>query len=201
VTIARRLTAGFLANTMGKVWIILVQLITVPVLSVKWGAAGYGAWLMISTAPTYVALSSVGFGTAAAIDMTRSYARGDRDAVVATFQSVWVLITSILAAVLALTFLVWTMRGHIFAWFPALGAHADTFDAACLLVVDAALMIEMSYVGAGYQCSGRYAQGTFLYDLAFPIEGAVLVAACLLTGRMSVAALSMAVTRAIALIA
>jgi O-antigen/teichoic acid export membrane protein len=186
---------------MGKVWAILIQLVTVPVLSIKWGAAGYGTWLMINTVPTYVILSSFGFGTAAAIDMTRNYALGDRQRVLGVFQSVWVFITLILSSVVLLIFLLWCFRGPLMALLPGVRVQPDTLDAACILVVYAVAILEMSYVGAGFQCSGRYAQGTFLFDLAYPIEAIVFVGVCLLGGRMTIAALSITSVRVVALAA
>jgi O-antigen/teichoic acid export membrane protein len=201
VTVARRLASGFLANGMGQIWLILIQLVTVPVLSIKWGAAGYGTWLMISTVPAYIALSNFGFGTVAGIDMTRNYALGDRDKVLSSFQSVWLFISAILVSALVLTASLWWLRAPLLALLPSVKIKADVLDAACLLIVYAVAILEMNFVSAGYQCSGRYAQGTFLFDLAYPLEASVLVAACLLDGRMSVAALSITVVRIVALVA
>ena len=66
MTVARRLTAGFLASGMGQIWVVAIQVLTVPLLTLGWGGARYGAWLMISTIPTYVAIGSAGFGNEAA---------------------------------------------------------------------------------------------------------------------------------------
>ena len=49
---------GLGANMMGKFWVIATQLVCVPVLTWKWGANGYGVWLMLTTVPSYVALTS-----------------------------------------------------------------------------------------------------------------------------------------------
>jgi O-antigen/teichoic acid export membrane protein len=186
---------------MGQIWVVAIQVLTVPLLTLGWGGARYGVWLMISTIPTYVAIGSAGFGTAAAIDMTRNFATGDRDQVLRTFQSVWILISLILAPILVGTGVLWLFREPVLRLLPASFMDEDVFAAACILVVYSVAAIEMYYLNAGYQCSGRYAQGTFLFDLAYPLEAAALVAACLLDGRMIVAALAMTSVRVLALLA
>src|SRR6202000_1178180 len=100
VTVGRRIVFSFLANGVGKIWVILIQLVTVPVLSVKWGPSGYGIWLMLTTVPAYIALSNFGFGTAAAVDMTQHYTRQDYNKALRTFQSAWILISFVLSVVL-----------------------------------------------------------------------------------------------------
>src|SRR5580698_2711218 len=186
---------------MGQIWIVAIQVRTVPLLTLGWGGARYGTWLMISTIPTYVAIGSAGFGTAAAIDMTQSFALGERDQVLRTFQSVWILISLILAPMLIGAGVLWLFHEPVLRLLPASFMNTDVFAAACILVVYSVAAIEMYYLNAGYQCSGRYAQGTLLFDLAYPLEAAALVAACLLDGRMIVAALAMTSVRVLALLA
>ena len=99
--------------------------------------------------------------------------------------------------------MLWLFREPVLRLLPASFMDEDVFAAVlCIrLVVYSVAAIEMYYLNAGYQCSGRYAQGTFLFDLAYPLEAAALVAACLLDGRMIVAALAMTSVRVVALLA
>jgi O-antigen/teichoic acid export membrane protein len=66
-----RMVRGVLANVYDKSAVTLVQLLTIPVLTKAWGAEGYGIWLMLLTVPTYIALSDLGFGTAAGVVLTQ----------------------------------------------------------------------------------------------------------------------------------
>ncbi len=105
----RRLIGNGLANAGSIFWITVLQIVTVPVLVHAWGVNAYGVWLMITTIPTYFALSDLGFAAAATSDMTIAFARGERHRVVVTFQSVLLLGVAISAAALtrALPLNVW----------------------------------------------------------------------------------------------
>ncbi|MGL9621361.1 hypothetical protein QRQ56_25430 [Bradyrhizobium sp. U531] len=194
-TLKRRLAANLVANAVGKVWVMLVQLISVPVLTAKWGANGYGLWLMLTTIPSYIALSSFGFGTAAATGMTQQWAAGDRDGALRTFQSVWALISMILLFVMLLAVGIW-----IFG-YELLPLSRDAVDAGFALVFYSVAAVQMSLVAAGYQSTGRYAQGTFLYDLIGPAETAALLGAALLGGGMTAVAASMTAVRIVGTLA
>lgn len=183
-----RVASGFGANLLGKGWVIAGQLAAVPVLTVLWGASGYGTWLMLTTIPTYVALSGLGFGTAAAVDMTHSVARGDRAAALRTFQSASVLIASAAALVTAVAVLAFVVAPLPPAWA----------GAAVLLTAQAALVVNMSAIGAGFRATGRYARGTFLIDLCIPLEIAAAVGAAAAGGGWSGAAAAMFAVRAVA---
>lgn len=56
----------------------LEQLLLVPFFISSWGAAYYGEWLTLTIIPSVLALSDLGFGTAAANRFVLQYASGDR---------------------------------------------------------------------------------------------------------------------------
>ena len=62
----RALFLGTSANLVGKIWIVISQLISIPVLMSSFGKEGFGVWVMLSTLPTYLALSDIGLSAAAA---------------------------------------------------------------------------------------------------------------------------------------
>lgn len=168
-TRAQRLLLGFGANMLGKVWVILGQLLSVPVLSHAWGADGFGVWLMLSAVPTYIALSGGGLGSAAAVEMTRRVAEGNRNGAVAAFQSVSVLtIGTSLVAVAVLIGTVSVLRTW-YSWGPA----------ALILGLYAIIALQCSVVSGAFRAAGRYAQGTTLLDALSLAEmlGALCVAA------------------------
>ncbi len=201
MTVSRRILSSVLANGIGKIWVLLIQLVTVPVISVKWGPSGYGVWLMLSTVPTYVALGNFGFGTAATVDMTRHYAKGERESALGTFQSAWILVSSVFFCILLADLAVWLCRDRILNLIPNVGSREDTFNAAVILVVYSVFAMEMAFFASGYMSTRRNAEGTFLYDLTIPTETCALIAACLLGGSMSTAALAITAVRVLAGIA
>ena len=96
----QRLLRGIGANLLGKAWVVMGQVISVPVLLSVWGPKGYGLWVMVSAIPTYATLSDFGFGSAAAVRMTQLVARGQKDEALRVFQSVGVLVSAILTVML-----------------------------------------------------------------------------------------------------
>jgi len=184
------------ANSLGKVWVLIVQLLSIPVLTSAWGVDGYGTWLMLTTIPTYLALSDFGLGTAAAIDITRSIARGDRDAALQAFQSVWVFLTVITGVVAIL------VGGGLALWIGfyevSEGADIPAKDialTAILIMISALFSMQMNIFKSVYQATHKYALGTFLYDLCFLVSGlAVVLVASVGAGIVNAAATAALIT-------
>ena len=191
---------GLGANLAGKFWLLLLQLFTVSVFTAHWGAYGYGQWIMLATIPTYISLSGMGFGTAAAIDMTQQFALNNRAKVLSAYQSVWALMSTVMVAVLAVV-----VGGYLLVEFtPALHRtlHPDDKIALTIVVLAAfsVLVMQMSIVSVGFQATKRYALGTFLMDLSIPVEGLGVIVCCSLGYGILGVALSMLIFRAIGLI-
>jgi len=196
-----RVVFGLLANFVGKFWIIIIQLVSVPILTVKWGANGYGVWLMLTTVPTYIALSSFGFGTAAAIDMTQKFARDDRDGALAAFQSVWLLLTGLMLGVAVISLAVWSYRNALFAHVGIAGDRESVANAALLLVIYSIGTMQMSIISVGFQSTRRYAQGTVIMDLLLPLEGFAVAGVCLAGYGIVAAAAAMTTLRIVGTVA
>src|SRR5579863_10374609 len=96
----RRLLHGIGAQLLGKAWVVVAQVLCVPILLSVWGTKGYGLWVMISAIPTYATLSDFGFGSAGSVRMTQLVARGRKDEALRVFQSVGLLVSAILAVML-----------------------------------------------------------------------------------------------------
>jgi len=145
----------------------MLQILSVPVLVHLWGVPAYGEWLMITTIPTYFALSDLGFSDAATSDMTIAFARGERDRVVTTFQSVLLLALVIAAIALALAIPL------------AFAAHAGAGSAwwranhltLLLMVAYSAAALCSRIVLSAHRSTGHYASGTLIYDFLQALEG------------------------------
>ena len=168
-----RLVRGVGANLLGKFWVVLSQIVTVPVLLTVWGAKGYGVWLMIWAIPSYVTLSDFGFGSAAAIFMTAMIARGERDEALGVFQSVGLLVTAILAVIVLVAVAVWSQFGRVMSLIGFEAVPSDTALAFLLLTLYSAVWVEMMVVQVGFRSTKRYARGTVLLDIVQPVETAL----------------------------
>jgi O-antigen/teichoic acid export membrane protein len=164
----RRLALGLGANAIGKVWVAVSQLVTVPVLLSRWGASGYGIWLMLSAIPTYLVLSDFGFGAAAAVTMSRAIEQGDVPKALRAFQSTWALVTAMSGLIL----LVAVSISAISAPAPKL---VELVRPGLVLAVYALVALQMSIINVGFRCVRKYALGTLLNDVAMPIEAVVLM--------------------------
>lgn len=199
--VTQRLLKGFGANSLGKFWALLIQLISVPVLTSAWGLEGYGVWLMIATIPVYLGLSDFGLGTAAGVDMTAAMALNDRPAALQAFQSVWLFmtaVTAIVATAVILGALVWGYRadelpGQTFAPMRTAGAIG-------FITLAALLMIQMSILKTVFQATHKYALGTVILDLASLSDGLIVIVIALLGGDVLWAALGMLGMRLVSLI-
>ena len=199
--VARRLLSGFGANLLGKIWVLLIQLISVPLLSASWGVDGFGLWLMITTIPSYLALSDFGLATAAGIDITRAVARHDHDTALRAFQTVWLFITTITCCVALLVMI-------CLAIWIAFAPAADTtwFDRSTIagtvafVTLGALLGAQMSILRVVYQATHKYALGTALNDIGTPLQGFAVIAVASTGGGLMAAAATGALVNAVMLV-
>ena len=80
------------ANSLGQVLGALYQILAVPLYINAWGVSLYGQWLLLSTIPGYLAMSDIGFVSAAANDMTILASKNQQHQALKVFQSIWALI-------------------------------------------------------------------------------------------------------------
>jgi O-antigen/teichoic acid export membrane protein len=171
-----RLVRGVAANALGKIYVTVIQLVSVPALVSAWGVEDYGVWLMLSTIPTYLALSDFGFSQAATADMTMKVARGDREGALVTFQSLWCLVAIVGAALVALA------GGLLFGAARFRDAAPWIADHAAVLFVLTGYAVAAQgtrVLLTGFHSSGYYALGTAVYDTFCFVEGLLVIAAAM----------------------
>ncbi|WP_417275556.1 lipopolysaccharide biosynthesis protein [Celeribacter halophilus] len=170
-----RMMRGVLANVYDKGAVTLVQFLSIPVLTSVWGASGYGIWLMLLTVPTYIALSDMGFGTAAGVVLTQEASHKDYDRCNVVLQSTiaFVIGTVSLAAIAALGFAVWYWQ---------YGSAKDspfTTDqialAICFITGYALVMTQMSIVTVVYRATHKFAFAMCFAGTWILLEGLSLV--------------------------
>jgi O-antigen/teichoic acid export membrane protein len=193
--VARRLAGGTAANFLAKALVLLVQLATIPLLTDVWGVEGYGTWLILITIPTFIALSDLGFGSAAGIELTKAVARGDLVTAETTFQSVWTLLTliSVLIAILSIGVVAWIALStqSLSTAFP----NSTIAIAALMVVVFAVVGVQVSVLQIVYQATNRYAVGILIVGLGVPTEAVAMLCVASLGGGLVWAAVAMLAAR------
>ncbi len=178
----KRVRSGLGAQTYARLVTVVVQVVTVPLLIGAWGVELYGAWLILTAIPAYLAMSDLGFATAAQNDMAIAVGRDDRSAALEAFQSAWLLVVAVTVVVVAacaaaVPFL------HIATWLDLSGL-SDADAAAVLLLLGGYVLVSLqsSLVYAGFHCEGRYGMGQFALASLRAAEFALLFAAVVLDG-------------------
>lgn len=161
------------SNIFGVLSSALIQLVSVPILVQAWGGETYGLWLMLTTIPSYFALTDLGFAAAATSDMTMAVARGDREAALRVFQSVSLFILLVGLTAVALTAAILGLLS--FSSVTSGSFLSDYGVVIALMVLYSALVLLSRTVLAGFRSTGNYAVGTFLYDGMVLVEGLMLL--------------------------
>lgn len=172
-----RLKANFIAVLTGKGVHLLYQLALVPVFLSQWGAEYYGAWLVISTIPTVLAMSNMGLGTAASTRIILAMGKGsDREANAILFSALLMIsaIGAIVVGALALVPVAWF---HLGAEFPI----ADVSLIVVLLMAGLALgMLKEPF--SGFLIFHKRAHVSYYFNAANELVSLLVAVTLLLNG-------------------
>jgi O-antigen/teichoic acid export membrane protein len=198
--IRERLIRGLSASAMGPVVTVLVQVGSVPLLLHTWGVSRYGDWLLLSAVPSYLTLSDLGLGDASGSDMSMRVAAGDRKGALQTFQSSWILVSTVsLAALVLASLTVW-----FFPWQRWLKlSSVSNSQASAILLVLAAYVVAAQQNGvaeSGYRCDGHFATGAFWGTILRLTEATVATAAAVLGGSLLAVAFTYLTVRCLGVI-
>lgn len=193
MSLFRRVATGSVANLAGIAMSAMLQILSVPLLVTAWGQEQFGIWMMLTTIPTYFALTDLGFAQAATTDMTINTARGDSATALATFQSVGLLFlfsssVLVLASTLLLASAEWG-EGFRQYWI------VENARIIVLLVGYAALALLSRVTLAGFRATGHYALGTISYDSMVLVEGIAGLTVAYLGGGFESVAITLALCR------
>ncbi len=130
-----------------------------------WSTSVYGNWIIVSSVPSYLAFSSIGFGNVAANEMTMLTSAGDRDGALRVFQSCWWLIALICsaAAVLLVGLLLFVPVATLLNIHAI--SEADTKWIVFYFGISVLLGQLEQLMTAAYTCVARYSYGSFLKSL------------------------------------
>jgi O-antigen/teichoic acid export membrane protein len=172
MSLQRRLFGTFGTLLLGPVVTTLVQIVNVPLMLRSWGPHLFGEWLLISTIPTYLLLTDLGFGNVAGNDMTMRSHAGDRDGAIETYQSISVLliVLSVIIAIFVLILVTWLPLHsmlHIVSMSPQ-----DMRNTLLILCVNCLIILQWSVIMAAYRCDGQYSIGMLYVNIIRSVEGA-----------------------------
>ena len=172
----RRLFVGFATTLVSKAASTVIQLVQVPVLMHYWGESTFGVWMVLTSIPTYLSFTNVGFGSVAGNEMTMLMARKDQDAALGVFQSCWWWI----ALVMGLT----GAAMSVALWLLPMGRllnitiirEQDVSWALFWLGLSVLFGQLEQLLQSAYRCIARYSYGNFLKSgLSLAAFGAQLV--------------------------
>ena len=188
----RRLAVAFLVNWVGKLASVVIQLVQVPVFLKYWSVPLYGEWMIVTAVPSYLNVSSMGFGDVAGNEMTMMMARDDREGALRAFQSCWWLITFICTAGIALL----ALALYLFPAARLLKLHAigeiDTNWIIFYLGCSVLLGQLETLLQASYRSIGRYSYGTMVKNLYSLIAFGIMILPVFFHGGPRAAALAFA---------
>ena len=158
----RRLLLGFLTNWIGKLSATIVQLIQIPVFLHFWSVPLYGEWMIVTSIPSYLSFSSIGFGNVAGNEMTMMVAREDYEGALRVFQSCWWLITIICSACM----LLFSVALYFLpvARVPQTPSHGRSDTKWIIFYLGFSVLLGQleTLLQSAYRCVGRYPYGSFL---------------------------------------
>jgi O-antigen/teichoic acid export membrane protein len=161
-SVKRRLGLGFASNLVGKVSGSVIQLVQVPIFLHFWSVPLFGEWLILSSIPTYLGFSNIGFGSVAYNEMTISIAAGDQARALRVFQSCWWLIIALCVAV----GLVVGAGLFLLPFVDSLRLQEISVEDTkfVLLFLGSSVLLGQleQLLGSAYTCIGRYPYGAFL---------------------------------------
>lgn len=196
---AGRIGRGLAVNVAGNAITALIQLVSVPLLLAAWGVATYGEWLILSAVPTYLALSDLGFATAAGNSMTMLAAHGKRSEAVTLGRQIWSFTTVTSGvAVLAAILIGWALAATISP--DAAMSLPEVRIVLAALFLQVLVSIQYGMLDAWYRAGGRYPLGVTFRQLGRLTEFGGLVAAVLLGGGPAEAALAFLAASAMGLV-
>jgi O-antigen/teichoic acid export membrane protein len=196
-----RLFKGIIANGLGQIVTVVIQVVSLPIFLHSWGKELYGEWLILSAIPAYLSLSDIGFSTAATNEMAMKVAQGDRATALEVFQSIWLLISGIsFTTAMTLTFTTYFIP--IKNWLKL--THLTENEVSLITLLLALYVIvgmQTSLLIAGFTCEGNYAIGVFYASLVRLFEFGIVILVVYLGASPTMAALFFLAMRGIGTIA
>lgn len=197
MSLRSRIGKGILVNGFGQAVTVLGQLITLPTLLIHWGAQQYGAWLILSVIPQYLALSDMGFSSVAGNEIAMALGRKDLAGAKNAFRGVLVANVVACVAVLVLSAFLILLQNR-FQMLPINGFESKS--AGIILAIFGMQVCFTFFQNCGvasFRGGGQYPYGALLNNLQRLVEILATVLSAWLGASPIVVALSVLIVRAI----
>lgn len=160
----RRILTGLGANAVGQLANTAIQFFSLPVYLHYWSKDSYGAWLLLSAAPAYLAMSDIGMVNVAANKMAMALGRSDETEANRIFQSaqLFVFVICISLALILTPVMLWGP-------FPVALSGGER-GALLILCFQVLLTLVGSLVEAVFRVTNRYALGVAFGTLLRIVE-------------------------------
>lgn len=166
-----------------------IQLVSVPVLAAQWGLAGYGAWLVLFTVPSLLAISDFGLIAATGNAMTVAVARGEREHAATLYATVRAAMAVLALGLLAIAVIAIPPLWPLFAGgLTVPGGHGA--QAALLLVAYALCGLAGSVTMVGQRATDHFATSTVMQQTVVLVEASASLLVVALGGGLRDAALA-----------
>lgn len=176
---------------------LIVQLVSVPVLTAHWGLAGYGIWVLLFTVPSLLAMADLGLTTAGANVMIDAIARGDepRAARIHSALRAITLATSatLLLLVAVVLFVLWPGSFEFAGTFPA----GEVRYAALLLCLYGTLGLINGVSLAAFRAADAFAMSGLVFHTVGLLEAVAALGVAIAGGRIGDVALAFLLARLI----
>jgi O-antigen/teichoic acid export membrane protein len=170
----KRLINALSANIFAQFTTIFIQLVSVPLFLNFWGVELYGEWLILSTIPTYFAISDIGFAKVAANEMTMEVAKGNQKHSLEIFQSIWVFIT-IISCVLFLCILpiIWFIPIENYLNLKN-QTHLQVFYIITIFTLYVLVNLQEGLLDAGFKANGKFGFWVIIYNIVRILENTAI---------------------------
>lgn len=153
---------GMASLVYGRAILLFGQILIVPILVVRWGAAGYGEWVALSALASYLTYTHLGVAGALRADMAAAFSQDDHQRMAEGFQTSLCLIAGFTIFAGAM-FLIGAWIVPLDGWLKVeFMSTREATMVASAFAVQTILLVFGAVVNAGLSSVGRYGLANFL---------------------------------------
>lgn len=192
---SKRIFSGFVANGYSQGVTIFSQVILVPFFISNWGIQLYGDWLILIALPMYIALSDMGFSSAAASQMCMLAGKKHDKEVMTTFVSAWYLSILLATALSVLLFLIFSILQVTGTYKFTVITPGTARTGFFLYVIYVFLTVLCTSLAAVYKYVQRYSLNIYINNTTRLLESVSTVVLLLLKQNLIAVIIGMIVIR------
>lgn len=162
-----RLLLGVTATAFDKFAVLLIQLVSIRVLSQEWGVELLGVWLMLMTFPMYLRICDFGITNAAQVEINKAIGSADFKKALEVTQSSWLLgsiTTTVLCVVVLLTI-------YLLSSLNAISSLNVYFPSILCIAFYSLMMIQTAFLYAILRANSMYPISLLFSGVTILIQG------------------------------